>query len=116
MVLGISLVSGAITLVVANVLLQEEITWYSWLLQRRALIFLGRISYSVYLWQQVFLTSQNPTFLAKWPINLVAALAMGWLSYRCIELPFIGLKDKYFHSPAKAPAPPQTAIISVPET
>jgi peptidoglycan/LPS O-acetylase OafA/YrhL len=113
-VLGLTLVIAAITLIVANVLLQEG-TWYHWLLERRPLVFLGRISYSVYLWQQVFLTNLNTTFVGKWPVNLIAALLTGWLSYRFIELPFIRLKDKYFPAHTKT-ATPVAVPISVPTT
>jgi peptidoglycan/LPS O-acetylase OafA/YrhL len=109
-VLGVTLAIVAIVLVVANVLLQEEHAWYHRLLESRVLVFLGRISYSVYLWQQVFLTHLNTTFLGKWPINLAAALVTGWLSYRYIELPFIRLKDKYFPSHTKATAPLATSV------
>ena len=55
-VLGTTLVIGAIGLIIANVLLQEGNAWYHRLLESKALVFLGRISYSVYLWQQIFLT------------------------------------------------------------
>jgi peptidoglycan/LPS O-acetylase OafA/YrhL len=102
--LGTTLLVIAITLIVANILLQEN-TWYHWLLERRALVFLGRISYSVYLWQQVFLTTLNTTFLGKWPVNLAVALLTGWLSYRFVELPFIRLKDKYFRAHTKSAVP-----------
>lgn len=104
-VLGTTLVIGAIGLIIANVLLQEGNAWYHRLLESKALVFLGRISYSVYLWQQIFLTPLNNTLLGKWPINLAAALVTGWLSYRYIELPFIRLKDRYFPSHTKAMAP-----------
>jgi peptidoglycan/LPS O-acetylase OafA/YrhL len=116
MVLGITLVIGAITIFMANVLLQEGTTWYHWLLESKALVFFGRISYSVYLWQQVFLTTENTTFFGKWPINLVAALLTGWMSYRYVELPFVRLKDKYFHSRKKAEAPLPAMPISVPSS
>jgi peptidoglycan/LPS O-acetylase OafA/YrhL len=104
-VLGATLVIGAIALIVANVLLQEGRTWYHRLLESDVLVFLGRTSYSIYLWQQIFLTPLNTTFLGKWPINLAAALGTGWLSYRFVELPFIRLKDRYFPSHRKATAP-----------
>jgi peptidoglycan/LPS O-acetylase OafA/YrhL len=101
-VLGLTLVTGAITLIIGNVLLQEGDTWYHRLLESKVLVFLGRISYSVYLWQQIFTTPLNTTFLGKWPINLAAAVVTGWLSYRYVELPFIRLKDRCFPSRSKA--------------
>jgi peptidoglycan/LPS O-acetylase OafA/YrhL len=123
-VLGATLVIGAIALIVANVVLQERRTWYHQLLESGVLVFLGRTSYSIYLWQQIFLTPLNTTFFGKWPINLAAALVTGWLSYRCVELPFIRLKGKYFPSHGKATTPsaapaavpsPSTSVASCQE-
>jgi peptidoglycan/LPS O-acetylase OafA/YrhL len=106
-------VIGAMVLFVANILLQEKTTWYQRVLGNRALVFLGRISYSVYLWQQVFVTNLNTTFLGKSPLNLVAAIGAGWLSYRFVELPFIRIKDTYFPSHTKTTAPPLAPPSSV---
>jgi peptidoglycan/LPS O-acetylase OafA/YrhL len=104
-VVGLTLLIAAIVLVMANLLQQEGRTWYHSVLGFPPLVFLGRISYSVYLWQQVFLTSMNTTWLGVWPINLAAALVTGWLSYQFIEIPFIQLKDRYFPAHTKAVAP-----------
>lgn len=51
---------------------------------------LGRISYSVYVWQQVIL---NPSLgeAASWrrfPLNILFAIAAGYISYHCIEKRF----------------------------
>jgi len=102
LLVGTTLAVGAITLIVANLVLQREDTWYNRLLGSGPLVFLGQISYSVYLWQQIYLTSLNTTFLGKWPLNLVAAVVTGWVSYRLVELPCIRIKDTYFPSRTKA--------------
>jgi len=101
-VLGTTLVIAAVVVIMLNLLLQEREAWYHWILRLPPLVFLGRISYSVYLWQQLYLTSYNTTPLGRWPLNLLAALITGWLSYRFIEVPFIRLKDKYFPAHTKA--------------
>jgi len=98
----------------ANLLLQKESTWYHRFLGSRPLVFLGRISYSVYIWQQIYLTPLNTTFLGKWPLNLVAALATGWLSYRYVELPFIRAKDRFFSPRIKSAATPLATTAVVP--
>ena len=54
----------------------------------------GRISYSIYLWQQLFLVvreSQVPAMvlLQRWPINIAAALGCATASYYLIERPLI---------------------------
>lgn len=101
-VIGVSVWTWVMALVITNVLLQEKRTWYHAVFNFIPLVYLGRISYSVYLWQQVFLLPQNTTFVGKFPINIVCALAVGWLSYQFIELPFIRIKDKYFPSHSKS--------------
>jgi peptidoglycan/LPS O-acetylase OafA/YrhL len=56
------------------------------------LAWLGRISYSLYLWQQLFLPpGWQPTSLwwRHWPWNLVAALTTATLSYYLVEKPLI---------------------------
>jgi peptidoglycan/LPS O-acetylase OafA/YrhL len=54
---------------------------------------IGRISYSLYLWQQLFFTghgSRSPLLgsLQHWPWNLAAAFAVATASYYLIERPF----------------------------
>ena len=50
----------------------------------------GVISYSVYLWQQVFMG----TFGGFFPVNLIPTFAAAELSYRLIERPSFRLRDR----------------------
>jgi peptidoglycan/LPS O-acetylase OafA/YrhL len=67
------------------------------LLEFAPLRFLGRISYSIYLWQQLFFSADAPApsgmlgVLASWPWNLIATLALASASYYVIEKPFMRL-------------------------
>ena len=70
------------------------------LLQTRAMAWLGRISYSLYLWQQLFLvwdSARVPALapLQNFPLGLVAALACAWASYRFVERPLIALGRRW---------------------
>lgn len=60
---------------------------------------LGRISYSLYLWQQIFLGPADvylqPWMLSSWPWNLLAALVCGALGYTLIEQPMTRLKRRW---------------------
>lgn len=113
LVAGKTLLLVAIVVFLANVLLQEGPSWYHRFLENRALVFLGRISYSLYLWQQIFLTSYDKTWLGKFPINLAAAILVGWLSYRFVELPFIRLKDRFFSAHTNRPKPEAAIPVAV---
>jgi peptidoglycan/LPS O-acetylase OafA/YrhL len=62
------------------------------LLGNPVMLFLGRISYSLYIWQQLFLGASNYSFLRTplaLPLKFGLALAAAVLSYRFIERPFI---------------------------
>ena len=67
---------------------------------------LGILSYSLYLWQQLFLTPKNETFLGWFPLNILAAILVAELSYRLVEQPFLRLRQR---RQAKAKAEAKTA-------
>ena len=54
----------------------------------RPIVALGRISYSLYLWQQLFLSPENHTLSGRFPLNFAAAILCAIASYYCIERPF----------------------------
>lgn len=67
--------------------------WLSRILRTRVFIFFGTISFSLYLWQQIFLGINSPISL-KFPFNICQAILAATLSYLIIEMPFLRLKDK----------------------
>jgi peptidoglycan/LPS O-acetylase OafA/YrhL len=64
-----------------------------WLNGRR-LVALGIGSYSIYLWQQVFLNPHRDAWFTRFPQNLVLASLLAFASYRLIETPFLRLKER----------------------
>ena len=69
------------------------------LLDNSVLRALGRISYSVYLWQQLFLGPPDayprPWLWNEWPLNMAAGIACGALGYLLVERPCARLRAKY---------------------
>lgn len=63
------------------------------LLQSRLLVFLGSISFSLYLWQQLFL-GHNRGWVCDFPQNLGFALAAGTVSYWLLERPLRSLRAR----------------------
>jgi peptidoglycan/LPS O-acetylase OafA/YrhL len=60
---------------------------------------IGMISYSLYLWQQLFLAKPEDylkpdAFWVQWPQNLLAAVACGTLAYLLVERPAAALKRR----------------------
>jgi peptidoglycan/LPS O-acetylase OafA/YrhL len=64
------------------------------LFENRVMRWVGRLSYSLYLWQQLFLIrgARYPfAVLQRFPLNLVLILLMAVLSYELLERPLIRL-------------------------
>ncbi len=66
----------------------------SWVLDAAPLAWLGRLSYSLYLWQQLFLNRTSTHWIHAFPQNLGAAFGVAFLSYACIEQPLLRLRDR----------------------
>jgi peptidoglycan/LPS O-acetylase OafA/YrhL len=75
-------------------------------LNARWVRYLGRLSYSFYLWQQPLLWTktwgEDRPWFACWPQNLIFACAAALVSYHCIERPILSWRDK--HSQRAVPA------------
>ena len=63
-------------------------------LNRRLLVWLGAVSYSLYLWQQLFIDRKQPGILHAFPVSLILSLAAAYLSYTVIEQPFLQLRSR----------------------
>jgi peptidoglycan/LPS O-acetylase OafA/YrhL len=61
------------------------------------LTYLGKISYSLYLWQQLFLVTKEPSWgaLRQFPMNLAIPLALSVVSFHFIEAPALRLKERF---------------------
>ena len=67
--------------------------WFSRLLRTRVFVFVGDISFSLYLWQQLFTNVTSPVAF-RFPMCVAEALVAAMLSYWLIELPFLRFKDQ----------------------
>lgn len=65
------------------------------LLNTKALSFIGILSYSIYIWQQVFLSNDPNLPLSKMPINLLFLVVVPLLSYFFFEKFFLKFKKKF---------------------
>lgn len=69
------------------------------LLNFKPVVWLGRISYSLYIWQQLFCWGFSKHWLGQFPQNLIASLTVAYLSFYFIEQPFTRLRERVRFSP-----------------
>ena len=84
-------------------------------LNSKPFVAVGVASYSLYLWQQLFLIqSRSPQSLMQtFPANLIMAIAASAISYNLIERPFLHLKTLFQARREAARAPrPEPALDS----
>ena len=67
------------------------------LLNSRIAIFIGTISYSLYLWQQFFLDSGRMAMHHAVPLAVLLSLLAAVASYHLVEKPLLGLRAKFRH-------------------
>ena len=81
-----------LSLLLATSVLNPQ-TWLGTLLDRPVLRWVGRLSFSLYLWQQLFTPPPEMagSFVQKFPLNLLAMFACATVSYVLIERPMIAL-------------------------
>lgn len=60
----------------------------------KPLVTMGLMSYSVYIWQQLFLFPFNRSWMGGYPLNLLLACGAGALAYFLIEQPILRLKNR----------------------
>jgi peptidoglycan/LPS O-acetylase OafA/YrhL len=64
------------------------------ILNSSLMVTLGMMSYSIYLWQQPFFNSENPSILTKTPFNFIGLIAMTLISYYLVEKYSIKLRQR----------------------
>ncbi len=99
--IGYSLQNLLIALLIAHVVFYDKTT-LGRILNHPAAVHLGVISYSLYLWQQLFLTTKNTTFTGMFPWNIACALLAAELSYYLLEKPFLRWRRRFSNVPGNA--------------
>jgi peptidoglycan/LPS O-acetylase OafA/YrhL len=104
LLVGISLNAAAIAVLIWLCITQKEGVLRR-LLESRPLVTLGTLSYSVYLWQQLFLNPYSTVWVCRWPLNLTCVFLAATASYLIVERPFLRLKER-------TPVPAQPSQVS----
>jgi peptidoglycan/LPS O-acetylase OafA/YrhL len=65
------------------------------LLNSKIAVWVGALSYSLYLWQQPFLNRHSSQTVSSTPLNLVLAVTAAVMSYYLVEKPFLRIKARF---------------------
>jgi len=86
-------VAPSLIAICLGVLILVSIQSSGTLLENRYLRFIGTVSYSLYLWQQVFLNPHEDHLWTRFPGNLLLAVTAALGSYFIVERTFFRLKN-----------------------
>jgi peptidoglycan/LPS O-acetylase OafA/YrhL len=77
-------------------------------LNSRPFVFVGLISYSIYLWQQLFVNRYATSLPTSFPLNIVLAIVAALASYYLVERPLLRLRQRIERAlfPVRAAAVP----------
>ena len=87
--------SAALAVLIASYLTPDDSLGFRWL-NTPWMRWVGMLSYSLYLWQQLFLYPRQATWMVvqQFPLNLLVMLVVAVLSYSTVESAFLRLKDR----------------------
>ncbi|KDB09705.1 acyltransferase 3 [Burkholderia sp. lig30] len=103
-------IEAAIVGIVIVTIIDRREFWLSRILRNNLFVFVGTISFSLYLWQQLFNGFDSPVRM-EFPLNILQAFAAAAVSYWFVEVPFLRLKDnlgKNGHRPTIEPSGAKT--------
>lgn len=98
--LGPALQSFAIAYLIASLVSRHRGPSY-WLLNTRPMVAFGVLSYSIYVWQQIFFSKpevlglEHGERVLSFPVNVFLAVAAGVASYYFLEKPFVALRRRF---------------------
>jgi peptidoglycan/LPS O-acetylase OafA/YrhL len=87
-----AVVNTCICFLLLYFLIKKDTAGYKFL-NLPVVVFIGQLSYSLYIWQQLFLSGYN-FWWTKFPQNIILTFLTAYISHRIIEKPFLKLKDK----------------------
>ncbi len=87
--------TGVLIAIVINYVVEDHANLATRLLNAPAIVWLGKLSFSLYLWQQVFcFTRPRDTIVGQFPLNILLAFLAAVASYHLIEIPMLRLRRR----------------------
>jgi len=104
-VLGASILNASLAILIHRSVYCSR-DWAGRILNWKPVAFVGVLSYSLYLWQQLFLNRNSSAWVNEFPQNLFFAVAAALASYFLLEKPFLRLRRRLRRSAAVADVAP----------
>jgi peptidoglycan/LPS O-acetylase OafA/YrhL len=92
-VFGSSIINITIAILVHRSVYRSR-DWIGRVLNWKPISFVGLLSYSLYLWQQLFLNRNSTAWVNAFPQNLVFAVTTALASYLLLEKPLLKLRHR----------------------
>ncbi|MGA3082739.1 MAG: hypothetical protein ABSD44_15415 [Terracidiphilus sp.] len=100
-VFGATVVNASIAVLVHRGMICSR-DWFGKVLNWKPMVFVGGLSYSLYLWQQLFLNRSSAAWVNTFPQNLLFAVAAALASYYLLEKPLLKFRHRMRASSAIA--------------
>ncbi|GAA4316723.1 hypothetical protein GCM10023149_13910 [Mucilaginibacter gynuensis] len=68
-------------------------------LNSKIITHIGVLSYSLYIWQQLFLNNKIDYWFNQFPQNICLVIVVAHISYYLIEMPFLNQKNRFIRKP-----------------
>ena len=93
-ILGTSIINIGVALLVHRCVFKHK-DYVGAFLNWRPAAFIGVLSYSLYVWQQLFLNKNSSSWINAFPENILLAAGAALASYYLIEKPMMGLRRRF---------------------
>ena len=85
-----------------------------WLLNTAPMVWVGMLSYSLYLWQQLFSNTEYAYPEGRFPLNIILTVASAVACYYLIEKPMLKLRKRFKRPSAETAMKPNVLQEAVP--
>lgn len=92
-ILGSSVINVSLAILIHRSVYAPD-DWIGRVLNWKPIVFVGALSYSLYLWQQLFLNRNSTAWICAFPQNLMFAIAAALGSYFLLEKPLLKLRHR----------------------
>lgn len=92
-VFGMSIINVSLAILIHRCVYYPH-GWVGRVLNWKPIVFVGVLSYSLYLWQQLFLNRESSAWINTFPQNLIFAVAAALASYFLLEKPLLRLRHQ----------------------